>query len=156
MVVDHGTDLGIGRILHASHQGPAYAVRINLRLTTIIKAASILSSWKTLWNSTGSFLNSSSYLYSLQVSRTRQGKFCEIVQYRHGTLNTQGHRQGHRRAVNGYISHCSVVVRDGEVYLYKDVIDHLINLLIRHGFGILCHFDDILAKSLDIECQHVL
>ena len=45
VVVDHSTDLGVGRILHASHQGPAYAVRINLRLTTIIKAASILSSW---------------------------------------------------------------------------------------------------------------
>jgi hypothetical protein len=44
-VVDHSADLSVGRILHVSCQRPVCAVRISLRLTTIIKAASILSSW---------------------------------------------------------------------------------------------------------------
>jgi hypothetical protein len=43
VVVDHSTDLGVGRILHVSHQRPTCAVE-NLRLTTMIRAASILSS----------------------------------------------------------------------------------------------------------------
>jgi hypothetical protein len=44
VVVDYSTDLGVGRVLHASHQRPTCTVRIGLRLTTIIRAASILSS----------------------------------------------------------------------------------------------------------------
>jgi hypothetical protein len=40
--------------------------------------------------------------------------------------------------------------------LCKNVIDHLINLLSRHGLGVFCCFDDILAKRLDIGCQNVL
>jgi hypothetical protein len=45
MVIDYSTDLGIGRILQALHQRPACAMRIRLRHTTMIRAASILSSW---------------------------------------------------------------------------------------------------------------
>ena len=48
------------------------------------------------------------------------------------------------------------MVRDGEVYLCKNIINHLINVLGRHGLGVLCPFDDILVKSLNIECQYVL
>jgi hypothetical protein len=44
VVVDYSTDLGVGRVLHASHQRPTCAMRISSRLTTLIRAASILSS----------------------------------------------------------------------------------------------------------------
>jgi hypothetical protein len=44
VVVNHSTDFGVGRVLHLSHQRPTHAVRISLRLTTMIRAASILSS----------------------------------------------------------------------------------------------------------------
>jgi hypothetical protein len=44
VVVDHSTDLGVGRVLGVSYQRPACAARINLGLTTMIRAASILSS----------------------------------------------------------------------------------------------------------------
>jgi hypothetical protein len=152
VVFGHSTDLGIGRVLDVSHQIPTCAVRTSPRLTTVIMAASILSSSKTLWNSAGSLLNSSSCLYSLQVSRTRRGKFYEIVQHWHEFLNTQGHEQGRYRTVDGCVGHRSVTVREGEVYLYKNVIDHLVNILSRHGLDILCYFSDILAESLNVEC----
>ena len=54
------------------------------------------------------------------------------------------------------VSRRSVVVRVGEAYLCKNVSDRLINVLIGHRLGILCYFDEILAKGLDTECQHVL
>jgi hypothetical protein len=44
VVVDHSTDLSVGRILHVVRQRPTCAVRISSRLATMIKAASILSS----------------------------------------------------------------------------------------------------------------
>ena len=156
VIFGRGTDFGIGRVLDVSHQTLTCAVRISLRLTTMIMAASILSSSKTLWNSAGSLLSSSSYLYSLAVSRTRRGKFYDIVQHWHEFLNTQEHEQGRYRTVDGCIGHCSVTVRDGEVYLCKNVIDHPINILSRHGLDILCHFGDILVESLNVECQHIL
>jgi hypothetical protein len=48
VVVDHSTDLGVGRVLDASHQRLTRTAIISSRLTTIIRAASILSSWWTL------------------------------------------------------------------------------------------------------------
>ena len=50
----------------------------------------------------------------------------------------------------------SVVVRDKEVYLCKDVINHFINVFGRHGLGIFHSFDDIRAKSLDASGKRVL
>jgi hypothetical protein len=44
VVVDHSADLSVGRVLDVSHQSPTRAVRTSLKLTTIIRAASILSS----------------------------------------------------------------------------------------------------------------
>jgi len=41
--------------------------------------------------------------------------------------------------------HRSVLVRDEDVYLRKDVIDHLINFFSRHSLGILDSFGDIRA-----------
>jgi hypothetical protein len=42
--VDNSTDLGVGRVLYVSCQRPTCAVITGLRLTTMIRAASILSS----------------------------------------------------------------------------------------------------------------
>jgi hypothetical protein len=44
VAVDHSTDLGVGGVLHVSHQRPTCTMRISLRLKTMIRAASILSS----------------------------------------------------------------------------------------------------------------
>jgi hypothetical protein len=44
VVVYHSTDLGVGRVLDVSYQRLACAARISLGLTTMIRAASILSS----------------------------------------------------------------------------------------------------------------
>ena len=63
------------------------------------------------------------------------------------------------RVVAVLLMGASVVVRswqETEIYLYKNILDHFINVLSGHGLGVLCYLDNILAKSLDIECQHVL
>lgn len=52
--------------------------------------------------------------------------------------------------------HLSVVVRNEEVYLCEDVIDHLIDLPGRHSLGILCGLNDIRAKSLYISGKRIL
>lgn len=57
--------------------------------------------------------------------------------------------------LEGRVSRC-VDVRDEELYLVKDVIDHLINLLRRHRFGVLGCLYDIRAKGLDVQSQRIL
>jgi hypothetical protein len=46
--VDHSTDLGVGRVLDVSYQRSKCVVIVSLKLTTMIRAASILSSSWTL------------------------------------------------------------------------------------------------------------
>ena len=45
VVVDNSTDLGVGRVLDGVHQTLTSTVRTGLKLTTMISAASTLSSW---------------------------------------------------------------------------------------------------------------
>jgi len=47
--------------------------------------------------------------------------------------------------LTGALVHCSVLARDEEVYLFKDVIDHLIDFLSSHSLGIFDSFGDIRA-----------
>jgi len=44
VVVDDSTDLGVGRVLHESHQTLAYTTKTGLKLATKTRAASTLSS----------------------------------------------------------------------------------------------------------------
>ena len=48
------------------------------------------------------------------------------------------------------------MVRDREVHLCKNVIDYPINVFNGHSLGVLCYFDEILAKHLDTGYQHIL
>ena len=45
VVIDDSTDFGVGRVLDASHQTLTNSVRTGSRLTTMMRAASTLSSW---------------------------------------------------------------------------------------------------------------
>lgn len=50
----------------------------------------------------------------------------------------------------------SVVGWDEELYLFKDVVDHIINLFGRHCPGMLCGLDDVPIKGLDVVGQRIL
>jgi len=93
----------------------------------------------------GSFLSSSSNLYWLQSSRTRGGKFCESFSTDVGVWMQKDTDRVLVVLLTDGLVHCSVLVRDEDVYLRKDVIDHLFNLLSRHSLGILDSFGDIRA-----------
>jgi len=50
----------------------------------------------------------------------------------------------------------SVVRLDEELYLFKDVVDHIIDLLGRHRPGMLGSLDNVQIKGLDVAGQRIL